>query len=212
MTNIGSLLQTFIYMISASLLYPVLLLLSILIVCIIVYAGAFFAEWLERIRLVKCPAQGFPDLLIRGKFSSSVSHKVKLFIENLDRIISDGDDIEVAVENMLRQNAHMMWKTLDRLAIMVRVGPSLGLLGTLIPMGTGLAALGQGDMTRLSANMVIAFTTTVTGLAVGTVAFFFSTIRRRWIEEDIRNMELAAEILTSKKEESAHAIFQKAAN
>lgn len=212
MTDIGAFLQTFIYVISASLLYPVLLLLVILTICIIVYAGAFFAGWLERVRIVKCPPQNFPALLISGKYSSSVSHKVKLFIEDLDRFIRDGDNIEVAVENMLQQTVLTMWKSLDRLAIMVRVGPALGLIGTLIPMSTGLAALGQGDMTRLSADMVIAFTTTVTGLAVGTMAFFFCTICRRWIEEDIRNMELAAEILTPKKEESAHAIFQKAAN
>lgn len=83
---------------------------------------------------------------------------------------------------------------MDRLRILVRVAPSLGLIGTLIPMGTGLAALGQGDMTKLSTDLVIAFTTTVTGLAIGTAAFFFYTVRRRWIEEDVKNMELATEM------------------
>jgi biopolymer transport protein ExbB/TolQ len=56
------------------------------------------------------------------------------------------------------------------------------LLGTLIPMGTGLASLGQGDLTKLSSDLVIAFTTTVVGLAAGTVAFCFYTVRRRWLE------------------------------
>jgi biopolymer transport protein ExbB/TolQ len=79
--------------------------------------------------------------------------------------------------------------------MIIRVGPSLGLIGTLIPMGTGLAALGQGDMTKLSSDLVIAFTTTVVGLAIGIVAYFFYTIRRRWVELDIKNMELATEIL-----------------
>ncbi len=63
-------------------------------------------------------------------------------------------------------------------------------------MGTGLAALGQGDMTKLSSDLVIAFTTTVVGLAIGMAAFFFYTIKRRWMEEDIKNIQLAAEILT----------------
>jgi biopolymer transport protein ExbB/TolQ len=61
-------------------------------------------------------------------------------------------------------------------------------------MGTGLAALGQGDMTRLASDLVIAFTTTVVGLAVGTLAFVFYMVRRRWIEEDIKDMELATEL------------------
>ena len=53
--DIGALLKAFIYLISSSLLYPVLFLLVILTFLIIVHAGPFFAEWLERIRLEKCP-------------------------------------------------------------------------------------------------------------------------------------------------------------
>jgi len=79
--------------------------------------------------------------------------------------------------------------------MIIRIGPGLGLIGTLIPMGTGLAALGQGDMTKLSSDLVIAFTTTVVGLALGMVAFFFFTIKKRWVEEDIKNIELATDLL-----------------
>ena len=84
----------------------------------------------------------------------------------------------------------------------MRTGPSLGLLGTLIPMGTGLASLGQGDLTKLSSDLVIAFTTTVVGMAVGTLAFCFYTIRRRWLEEDIKNMEMATELLLNPSAEN----------
>jgi hypothetical protein len=45
-------------------------------------------------------------------------------------------------------------------------------LGILITMGTGLATLGQFDMTKLSSDLVIAFITTVVGLAIGMAAFF----------------------------------------
>jgi biopolymer transport protein ExbB/TolQ len=61
-------------------------------------------------------------------------------------------------------------------------------------MGTGLAAMGQGDMVKLSSDLVIAFTTTVVGLAIGITAYFFYTVKRRWVEEDIKNMEMATEI------------------
>ena len=79
--------------------------------------------------------------------------------------------------------------------MIIRIGPSLGLIGTLIPMGAGLAALGQGDMTKLSSDLVITFTTTVVGLAVGIIAYFFYTIKRRWVEEDVKNIELATKVL-----------------
>jgi len=64
-------------------------------------------------------------------------------------------------------------------------------------MGTGLAALGEGDLTRLSSDLVIAFTTTVVGLALGITAFFFHTIRRRWVEHDVRSMEFVTEVLAA---------------
>lgn len=212
MTAIGAFLKTFIYLISASLLYPVLLLLVVCCLWIIVYAGTFFAEWLERVRLHKCPPQDLPNLLATGDPSAVVSHRVRQYIKTLSQVLRRNDGVEMAVENLLQQETLKLWKSMDPLRLLLRAGPSLGLIGTLIPMGTGLAALGQGDMTRLSADLVIAFTTTVVGLAVGTTAFFIYTARRRWIEEDIKNMELATELLTMQTEIDEHALFQEAAN
>ncbi|MCJ8499736.1 MotA/TolQ/ExbB proton channel family protein [Desulfatitalea alkaliphila] len=212
MTDIGALLKAFIYLISTSLLYPVLLLLVVLTLFVIVHAGTFFAEWLERTRLKKCRPQDLPEVLQHGDPQGIVSHRVILYLQRLKQVTNRPPFLETAVENLLQESTLALWKSMDRLRILFRVGPSLGLIGTLIPMGTGLAALGQGDMTRLSADLVIAFTTTVTGLAVGTAAFFFFTIQRRWIEEDIKNMELATELLASPSERTPHALHEPAAN
>jgi len=201
MIDIGALLKAFIFLISSSLLYPVLFLLVVLTFLIIIYAGAFFSEWIERLRLSKCPAGELPALMKTGELSSVVSHRVKSYVKDLHAILKEGrPDAEVAVESLLQETTFRLWKSMDRLRILVRAAPSLGLIGTLIPMGTGLAALGQGDMTKLSTDLVIAFTTTVTGLAIGTAAFFSYTVRRRWIEEDVRAMELATEMAVDRRE------------
>ena len=212
MIDIGALLKAFIFLVSSSLLYPVLLLLVTLTLLIIVYAGSFFAEWLERVRLEKCPPQDLPALLKTGASSAVVSHRVNQYMRALQQTLSGQSGGEAAVENLLQETTLKIWKSMDRLRILVRTAPSLGLLGTLIPMGTGLAALGQGDMTRLSTDLVIAFTTTVTGLAIGTAAFCFYTVKRRWIEEDIKNMELVTEIAATGIERAEHAIFSETAN
>jgi hypothetical protein len=65
--DIGALLKTFIYLVFSSLLYPVLLALSLLVLMIIIQAGGFFAEWLERLRLRPCPSQDLPRLLQTGQ-------------------------------------------------------------------------------------------------------------------------------------------------
>ena len=194
--DIGALLKSFIYLVASSLLYPVLFLLVVLTLWILVYAGSFFAEWLERIRLAKCSPEELPRIIRESADQGMFPHRVNEYMAVLKRLLDKGcDSGEVEIENLLQEKILRLWKSLDRIRMIIRIGPSLGLIGTLIPMGTGLAALGQGDMTKLSSDLVIAFTTTVVGLAVGITAYFFYTIKRRWVEKDIKDMELAAEIL-----------------
>ncbi len=74
-------------------------------------------------------------------------------------------------------------------------------------MSTGLAALSQGDMSKLASELVLAFTTTVVGLAIGTSSYFLYWKKRRWIEQDIRRMEFLTEILVENyKKESTRAV------
>ena len=161
----GALIKTYIYIVSASLFYPVLFILALLSLLIIVYAGTFFAEWLERARLGAMPAPATAGAAWNAAISKAwVAHAVAGYIRDLRELIGGDAGRPEAVENLLQSTTLSMWKSMDRLRMLVRIAPSLGLIGTLIPMGTGLAALGQGDMTRLSADLVIAFTTTVTDL------------------------------------------------
>ncbi|MCD6198452.1 MAG: MotA/TolQ/ExbB proton channel family protein [Deltaproteobacteria bacterium] len=203
--DIGALLKSLIYLIASSLLYPVLFLLVALVVYIVISSGSFFAEWLERLRLVKYFPERLPRLIREGNDQNFFPHRVNSYLEDLRLLlnkVSQPDGVEI--ENILQETSLKTWESLDRIKMIIRIGPSLGLIGTLIPMGTGLAALGQGDMTKLSSDLVIAFTTTVVGLAVGIVAYFFYTIKKRWVEEDIKNIELATEILASEILEERH--------
>ena len=203
--DIGALLKSLIYLIASSLLYPVLFLLVALVVYIVISSGSFFAEWLERLRIVKYSPERLPRLIREGNDQNFFPHRVNSYLEDLRLLlnkVSPPDEVEI--ENILQETSLKTRESLDRIKMIIRIGPSLGLIGTLIPMGTGLAALGQGDMTKLSSDLVIAFSTTVVGLAVGIVAYFFYTIKRRWVEEDIKNIELATEILASEILEERH--------
>lgn len=194
--DIGALLKTFIYIIASSLLYPVLFLLVMLTLFILIYSGGFFAEWFERVRLKDYASEDLPDIIKEGRYIRVLSHRVNKYINNLKAFIERSNQTsEIEIENYIQDNILKIWKSIDWLSMLVRIAPALGLIGTLIPMGTGLAALGQGDMTKLSSDLVIAFTTTVVGLTLGIISSFFYTVKRRWAEEDIKNIELATEIL-----------------
>ena len=189
--EIMALLKSFIYLTASSLLMPVLLLLTFFTVWLTVYSGSFAGHWLMRARL---PRQIDTLRALEGRSFTAFPVPVQRFCSQLQEIGS-GPQAEIAVMNLLRETEHRHWRSLDRLKMLIRIGPGLGLIGTLIPMGTGLASLSQGDLTRLSGDLVIAFTTTVVGMALGLISYFFFTIQRRWVEEDVKNMELAAEIL-----------------
>jgi biopolymer transport protein ExbB/TolQ len=77
--------------------------------------------------------------------------------------------------------------------VLVRAGPAVGLMGTLIPLAPGLAALGRGDVASLAADLRTAFAATVIGLLVGTIAFTLTLARTRFYTEDLAALERATE-------------------
>ncbi len=80
-------------------------------------------------------------------------------------------------------------KRIERADFIARLAPMLGLMGTLIPLGPGLAALGDGDVKILTTAMSVAFDTTVLGLLCGMIGFVIARLRRRWYDRALAIME-----------------------
>lgn len=79
--------------------------------------------------------------------------------------------------------------------IIAKIGPILGLLGTLIPLGPGIIALGQGDTITLSSSLLTAFDTTILGLLSAGTAMVISTIRKSWYNNYMSVLETLAECI-----------------
>lgn len=77
--------------------------------------------------------------------------------------------------------------------LLARLAPMFGLMGTLIPLGPGIIALGQGDTQTLSNSLLTAFDTTVAGLASAAVASVVSMVRRSWYKDYLSLLETVAE-------------------
>lgn len=86
-------------------------------------------------------------------------------------------------------------KITNRTDLVARLGPMLGLIATLIPLGPGLIALGEGNTQMLADSLLTAFDATVTGLAAGGVAFGISQLRKRWYEGYLNTLEALLETL-----------------
>jgi biopolymer transport protein ExbB/TolQ len=85
--------------------------------------------------------------------------------------------------------------------LVMRLGPMFGLLGTLIPLGPGIIALGRGDTYTLSTSLLTAFDTTIAGLIAAAVATVISTIRKRWYARYMGQLESVTECLLEAMED-----------
>jgi hypothetical protein len=90
-------------------------------------------------------------------------------------------------------------KDLSASQTLAKLGPILGLMGTLIPMGPALVGLASGDIESMALNMQVAFATTVIGLLTGAVGFVVMQVKRRWYASDISDMEFVVELLKLSK-------------
>lgn len=89
----------------------------------------------------------------------------------------------------------MAAKRLDRTRVWIRLAPILGLMTTLIPISPALVGLAKGDMKTLSANLILAFSTTIIGLLISGLAFLISHTRERIYIQDIGDIEYVLELM-----------------
>ena len=91
-------------------------------------------------------------------------------------------------------------RRLERTRMLVRFGPALGLMGTLIPLSPALSGLAKGNVTQLSDNLRVAFSVTVLGLLIGAVAFTISLVRDRLYAQDLSDLEFVVTELIEEDE------------
>ena len=79
--------------------------------------------------------------------------------------------------------------------MLVKLGPMLGLMGTLIPMGPALVGLATGDISSMAYNMQVAFATTVVGMLIAAVGVLTVQVRQRWYARELNNLEYVRQLL-----------------
>jgi biopolymer transport protein ExbB/TolQ len=193
-----------IYVTANALMYPVIILELVLLVFSVFEAGRFTVEMSMRRRRRSLPAlrdltDAARKALAGGDPEGAIAHlgeavgtsgygkrfAERLTPEHMERahIVKLLDDTESEVR-----------RRLERTRMLVRLGPILGLMGTLIPISPALVGLAQGDVQTLSDNLVVAFSTTVVGLLIGAIGYVVSTVRERKYLQDISDIEYALEI------------------
>ena len=122
-----------------------------------------------------------------------LARQKKMFTRLLDTADLPEETLLAAAKRMLEGEDAYYDRILHVTDTVAKLGPMFGLLGTLIPLGPGIMALGRGDTATLSASMSVAFDTTIAGLITAAVCAVISGIRRRWYNAEIADVEAVME-------------------
>jgi biopolymer transport protein ExbB/TolQ len=197
--------QAIIYAVATALLYPVLVFEILALGWCVFEAGRFTVEVIGRFRMrdpgrLRIAARNARTALQAGRRDEAIAHiGTALGHGRYGRVFAESLDADALVRTDLLKRLSdtelEATRRLERTRILVRLGPMLGLMGTLIPISPALVGLAQGDVQTLADNLVIAFSTTVVGLLIGGVAYVISTVRDRLYTQDISDVEYVLETL-----------------
>ena len=205
--------------VSSGLQIPTIIILILLILLTIFMLGTFFAEMLTERKSLKMNIPKLVDEL-QGKStsemkdviaSSSLLARQKTAVQELISRVTYPEDTREALARQLIADEESRYNKIIKITdLTARVAPMFGLMGTLIPLGPGLIALGEGDAATLSASLLIAFDTTVAGLISGAISYVISGFRKGWYEEYMIGLETIMEtVLDVQNTERNKALQQK---
>ena len=194
--------------ISQSLTIPVLIILLVIVIISIITLGGAIAEYTSR---RKVPVGTIRDFIydinraesidaLKNVISSAKIPKAQKKV--LDEIASSSELGDASREALARKlfefEEEKTMNNLQKTDIITRIGPTLGLMGTLIPMGPGLAALGAGDINTLASSLTVAFNTTIVGIGSGALCYFIGKIRSGWYDRYLSDLDALIDAVLDK--------------
>ncbi len=203
--SFAELLENGLFALGQILRLPVMLLLWVCVAMTLYYVGRYLVVAVRRRR----ERDGF-DLklwLQQERVLDAGAERRAALPSELKGLIADVQALDAGqalhhggLENVVAEHEERLRHGLDGPRALVKVGPSLGLIGTLIPMGSSLAAMASGNLNAMAGQMVVAFTSTIIGLATGTVAYGLVALRQSWVSASIREQRYLAEVVAKELE------------
>lgn len=208
MTNLyGGATQVF-YQISNAFFWPVAVALLVLFALALVDIGALLVQWRRKRREAPTDlsavavalamdlrtAGGRRDVLANVAMSPSLARFWGRVQARL-RAVESSENLDVWLEETLQQEEIDVASRLDRSRALVRLGPMLGLAGTIIPLGPALQSLLTGDVAGMVSHLVIGFGAVVCGLMMSGLAYVITLVRERWSRVELKEMENLCELI-----------------
>jgi biopolymer transport protein ExbB/TolQ len=177
------------FTVAGVLLAPILVLLALMSAGVLWMLGGLLGEALDRRRGRADWKRLLADLKEVEEFSEDRLPEQAGVPARFREIVRLAGRSRVGARKALDDMELAMSRRLSALSFATRVGPMLGLIGTLLPLGPALRGLASDDLATLAGDLEIAFTSTVFGLLVGGLAYAAGIVRRNWYDQDVADLE-----------------------
>ena len=185
------------YWISTGLLVPVIVALILLFLRSLLLIGSFFGQYLairKSAAQIRKALTGISSENI-DSVTANLPKKSDMLVVSFVKKMIESKDNYAEVKRLLAEFEIAADKDIATCKMLSKLGPMLGLMGTLIPMGPALAGLATGDIESMARNMQVAFATTVTGLVAAAIGYVTQQVKQRWYLQDMTNLEYISDIL-----------------
>lgn len=182
-------------------LVPVVVLLIALFFRALLLVGSFFGQYMAIRKTDKLICEQMEELTPENAdgLADRLPAKSNSLVVVYMRRILEAQHNGAQVQRLLANFEIAADKDLATSKTLTKLGPILGLMGTLIPMGPALVGLSTGDIASMAYNMQVAFATTVIGLFAGAIGFLTQQVKQRWYLQDMTNLDFLAELLNEKR-------------
>ena len=189
------------FWISTGLLVPVVVLLILFFLRSLLLLGNFFGQYLQTRKTDKVFREKIMNLTSEtlDDFRKSLPENPKSPLLKTLVLLMDSADSRPRRQLLLSDYEVAADKDMALSKTLSKMGPMLGLMGTLIPMGPALVGLSTGDISSMAYNMQVAFATTVVGLFSAAIGFITQQVKQRWHTQDLNRLEFVSEVLDGRE-------------
>ena len=191
--------------IANSLLIPDVILLIFFFFRALILLGGTYNQFMIRRRNAKLLDETIKELRSEGveELRSLLPEQAdSLFVKYLKDLLSH-PATEAYADYLLTHYETEAAKDVNLSRLLTKLGPVLGLIGTLISMSPALVGLSTGDISGMAYNMQVVFSATVVGLVISAVGLFTQQLKSRWYAKDVARLDYVSRIYQQSHEKEA---------
>ncbi|MBD5331101.1 MAG: MotA/TolQ/ExbB proton channel family protein [Bacteroides sp.] len=184
-------LSEILFIISNGLMIPVILSLLYFLARAVGLLFSYYKKYVQKRQIadiIKALIKDYSPEELNRVLTKLVAYSDSCVVRCLSDLVHHSND-RIYCEHALLEFQVDVQKQLSKHRLLIKFGPMLGLMGTLIPMGPALVGLASGDIASMASNMQVAFATTVVGMAVAAIGLATLQGNKRFYARSLSDLD-----------------------